>query len=306
MEFTEEYERCVQWQQVDIPAPNVESWVGEMASYIKAVDPYRHLVTTHFSHPDRGEGTLLRPEVDFATSNAYSAFDELRAHESRFDAANALAMFWAGNNSDPNRPPKILVNGFHVFKKPALVEEQGRHWMGVEEKRGVLIQNNSREQLDADLHAGLWGSMVQPLAGATGYWWWLHVHFDNRYDEYKALAKFMAGEDLRPQKGETALEPIFREIQGGNEPLHGRALKSNQRMYAWIYHPQTPLGGKVSEVSGGLMHISSLKPGMYTVEYWDTYKGALLRSEEMTMGEARVELKLPTVNRDLAIKVKPK
>ena len=80
-------------------------------------------------------------------------------------------------------------------------------------------------------------------------------------------------------------------------------------MYAWIYHPQTPLGGPVNEVSGGLMHVAKLKPGAYTVEYWDTYKGAQIRTEEVIVkegDEARIELKLPPVNRDLAIKMKPK
>ena len=316
MEFTEEYERHVPWGRPDDPAPNIENWVGEMAGCVKAIDPYRHLVTTHFSHPARGEGALQRPEIDFASSNAYSAFEELRTPDGLFDAAYALAAFWAGNvNADANlngRQPRQNwepVQGFHIFNKPALVEEQGRHWLGVETKRGALIQNNSRDQLDADLHAGLWGSMVQPLGGATGYWWWLHVHFDNRYSEYKALAKFMDGEDMRPLKGETPLEPVFRsEIQGGSEPLCGRAMKSNLRMFAWIYHPHTPLGLPVNEVSGGQMHITKLNPGTYTVEYWDTYKGAVMRADELTVKEEneRIELKLPPVNRDLAIKVKLK
>ena len=299
MEFTEEYERHVKWGQRDMPAPNIENWVEEMADFLKATDPYHHMVTTHFSHPERGENTLMQPGVDFATSNAYSAFDEIQRPDGAFDASYALAAFWGGNDH---------LEGFHIFKKPALVEEQGRHWIGVETRGGRMQENNTREQLDADLHAGLWGSMVQPLAGATGYWWWLHVHFDNRYDEYRALANFMKGEDMRPMKGESALEPVSRENieASGGQFLCGRALKSDLRMYAWIYHARTPLGGPVEEISGGAMHITKLKPGDYTIEYWDTYKGAISSTATLNVTDEnqRVELKLPNVNRDIAIKLK--
>ena len=297
MEFTEEYEPSVAWNRPDAPAQNIENWVRSMASYLKANDPYQHLVTTHFSHPNRGERTLMLPEVDFATSNAYSAFDELKPADGEFDAAFALNSFWAGFNG---------LRGFHIFNKPALVEEQGRHWMGVDEQRG--FENNSRDQLDADLHAGLWGSMVQPLAGATGYWWWLHIHFDNRYDDYKALAKFMDGEDMRPGKTEAPLETRFGAIGGASAPLVGRALRSDSRLYAWIYSPRTPLGGGDFTSSGGVMHVTKLKPGTYTVEYWDTYKGTVIESAELVVADenTRLELKIPEVHRDIALKLKPK
>ena len=90
MEFTEEYERHVKWNRTDEPAPNIEHWVEEMADFLKATDPYHHMVTTHFSHPERGEGTLKQPSVDFATSNAYSAFDEIHRPDGAFDASYAL------------------------------------------------------------------------------------------------------------------------------------------------------------------------------------------------------------------------
>ena len=83
-------------------------------------------------------------------------------------------------------------------------------------------------------------------------------------------------------------------------------MKSDLRMYAWIYHARTPLGGAVNEIDGGAMHITKLKPGEYTIEYWDTYKGAISSTATLTVKDEseRVELKLPNVNRDIAIKLK--
>ncbi len=301
IEFTEEYERSLNISRqgrtrllADLPAPNIENWHAEMASFLKSIDPNRHLVTTHFSHPERGESTLKVPEIDIATSNAYSAFEELAS--GACDASAALHDFWEGNEDG-------TVRGFHHFSKPSLVEEQGRHWMGVLE---TGRETNSKAELDADLHAGLWGSMVVPLGGATGYWWWLHIHFDNRYADYSALTKFMEGEDFRPIGDEPPMKTVFRSL--GKSMLLGRAMKSDRRMYVWIYHQKTPLGDEEpEEVSNATMNIGGLRPGKYRVEFWNTYTGELIGSQniEFTKDTKNVEVNLPAVKRDIALKIKP-
>lgn len=298
LEFTEEYEQCVKNDSKN--APNIDQWHREMSAFLRANDLNTHLITTHFSHPNRGESTFQLPEIEIATSNAYSAFEELnekRAFDAKaFDASAALSAFWSGNQD---------IRGFHIYDKPALVEEQGRHWMGGDKGHA----HNTKIQLDADLHAGLWGSMVQPLGGATGYWWWLHLHFDKGYSDYKALARFMHGEDMRPAAGETEFEPVFRRIEPFSGTLLGRALKSNRRVYAWIYHCKTPLGEATPDIIGGTIRISGLNPGRYKIEFWDTYTGEISEKREVTIPVDGVQskpllLELPVVKRDLAIKIK--
>ena len=274
----------LEWTEGDDESKN--RWHAEMATFLKNTDPNKHLVSTHFSHPNVGYSTLAVPELDVASSNAYSVFGELA--NGGCDASAALADYWAGNGQ---------LEGFHVFNKPALVEEQGRHFMG----------SNTAEQLNADLHAGLWGAMVQPLCGATGYWWWLHLHLDHHYGEYKALANFMEGEDMRPAKGETALEPFFGKVESEDDKLQGRELKSDRRAYLWIYHRETPLGGGAESVSGASLGIKHMQPGIYQVEFWDTYAGKLTGSQESRVKDGdSINLKLPVVKRDIAVKVKRK
>jgi hypothetical protein len=296
IEFTEEYVNCITFGRTlhdmphDPPAPHIEEWHQQMATFLKSIDPNRHLVSTHFSHPGRGESVLKVPAVDIATSNAYSAFDEfeLQGSNSRhplYDASMAVHDFWTGNER---------VKGFMRFKKPALIEEQGRHWMGVEDGH----EWNTKAQLDADLHAGLWGSAMVPLSGATGYWWWLHVHLDNRYGDYRALANYLAGEDFRPQPGEAPLEPGVRTVG---------EVRSDRRVYAWIVHPDTPLGkADIETISGAPLKVGNLLPGTYAVEFWDTYKGVVIERQnaEVTAAAKQLLIKLPPVYRDMALKVK--
>lgn len=291
VEWLEEYEPSI--SSPDRPAPNVEAWHTNVAAFLKALDPNRHLITTHFARPVRGAPVLALPALDYASSNAYSFFDELGS--GAYDAPAALADFWAGNTRG--------FKGFHIYGKPALVGEQGRHWLGG--------QYSTKLQLDADLHACLWSSVVQPLGGATGYWWWLHLHFDNRYGDYKAVAAFMQGEDMRPARNEALLQPTLLAVTSPESALRARALASDERMYVWVYHHLAPRGLSAPDVAGAVLKIGELKPGDYSVEFWDTDTGRPTEKREVTLKAdgaqaAAASIPLPAVKRDLALKIKPR
>ncbi|HHN45975.1 MAG TPA: DUF5060 domain-containing protein, partial [Planctomycetes bacterium] len=55
-------------------SPKTAAWHREMAAYLKEIDPYKHIVSTHFSHPHRGQDVWALKELDFIQSNAYSTF----------------------------------------------------------------------------------------------------------------------------------------------------------------------------------------------------------------------------------------
>jgi hypothetical protein len=303
LEWTDEYRLSIGMGR-DQAAPQIENWHSEMAAWLRACDHNRHPIATHFSHPIRGAGVFSVPEVEIATSNAYSAFDEIAGNT--LDASVALQSFWSGSAFG-----HAAWRGFRTYRKPALVLEQGRHWMGVDIRWGRKRAHNTRPQLDADLHAGLWGSLMQPLGGATGYWWWFHVFFDQRQGEYRALANFLEGEDLRAAPGEPLLEPSTVDVENDRDELRCRLRASDRRAYLWVYHREVvhELTG-LPAVRNAAVSIRGLRAGQYSIEFWDTHSGARIGAANGAVaadagGPGSLRISLPVVQGDLALKVKP-
>ncbi|NQT52769.1 DUF5060 domain-containing protein, partial [bacterium] len=284
MEFTKAY-----WNdagaagqlQGQTRSPPVSRWVGEMAAHLKSIDPFGHLVTTHFSHPWRGADVWERPELDFVQSNAYSGF----------------AVWHQVKGNTLFRPITRGIDHYYRdlmsrYGRPVLIAEYGGHWM-----------KNSARLLDAELHAGLWSSITSHLAGSTGYWWWLHVHYTDKYSHYAAATRFMAGEDRRGLD----LQPATFSAetpQGGI--LRCRALKSNTHATVWVYEPRvaTQLDG-IPPVDGAHVNLADMTPGAYAVEFWDTYTGKVTQRARVDTRGNTLRIELPTVQNDLALKVKP-
>jgi hypothetical protein len=283
MEFTKAY-----WNdagaagqlQGNTRCPRVSRWVGEMAAQLKRIDPFGHLVTTHFSHPWRGADVWERPELDFIQSNAYSGFavwKQVRGNELFSPITRGMDHYY----------DDLMKR----FDRPVLISEYGGHWM-----------RNPAAKLDAELHAGIWTSLTTHMAGCTGYWWWLHVHYTDKYSHYRAAVRYMAGEDRRGQSLSQATFPV-QTPRGGT--LQARALRSNTHAYVWVFHPRVArtLDG-IPAVEGASIAIPDMGRGTYAIEFWDTYAGKITERRRLDTQGNTLRIPLPTVQNDLALKIK--
>jgi hypothetical protein len=271
VEFTEEY-----WQYARhggrFFSPRVGEWHAEMARYIKALDPFNHLITTHVSHAWRGRDIWTRPEIELTQTNAYSAYPEL----GQVDVVRTLY--------------KVYHDKHKRYEKPTIIAEYGGHWM-----------KNSAAKLDAELHCGLWATAMMPYAGNTGFWWWLHVHFADKYDHYRALANFMRGEDRR---GLNLVQSNLL-VRSPGDVLEAVGLQNETRADAWVYHERMPR--KLTPrraIAGGRLRFTGLKDGTYSVEFWDTHRGARAGTATAEAMHGKLTLKLPVVKGDLALKLR--
>jgi hypothetical protein len=299
MDFTEDYQTNsfdLMTPAKDKPAPeSMTTWLQEMGEYMKDVDPGHHLIGTHVSHPQRGQNIQQVPVLDYVQSNAYSGFPWLA--NGSMNAVKALTSYYFGQGGQNH------FKGMHAFGKPVLICEQGGHWHGISKKYGNWTRN-TRESLDADLHCGLWAGALTPLAGQTGYWWWLHVHFDGGYTEFEALHNFMQGEDLRGQNFER--NTPYTEADG--KPLESLAFQNAKHGFAWFYDRTLPFQPVDTPYTGVKATLNDVEEGTFEIEYWDTHKGTILDRQTVaseanpTHDGYHLKISLPVFKGDVAVK----
>ena len=84
-----------------------------------------------------------------------------------------------------------------------------------------------------------------------------------------------------------------------------------------MYHSQSAVRTKgIPPINAATLRLKHLEPGSYKVEFWDTRKGIKVSEQDLElaqdptpsdpkeMGFAELEIKLPKIESDVALKVK--
>ena len=273
------------WSEVDlvgdsydfhrIPAaarPKVQ-WHRDMADHLDRIDPWDHLVTTHFSTTySRIRASLASiPGMDHITCDAY-----------KFGRSDIISLV----NS--------TARAFAYHGKPGMVTEYGGSPFG-----------SSVAGLRADLHAGLWATYMTHTAGTPLLWWFQFIDADDLYWNYKALAAYHKGEDRRGkdlESGRVSVAPV-------SSGLRGISLQDQQTAYVWVYSRRAmnamPRRDRAPLFENVVVSVSGLDPGEYHVEVWDCYKGGRITTLQRNVAGSTLVVPLPKFRIDVALKVKP-
>ncbi|HEY9489574.1 MAG TPA: cellulase family glycosylhydrolase [Chryseosolibacter sp.] len=122
----------------------ITSWHKEMASYLKTIDPYDHIVTSSVSHREI-KGLFSLDELDLNQMHIYKRTDKIPAGIKRYTEAH---------------------------KKPFSWGEFGYEWDWNKDF------NTMGEEFDFDYKRGLWYGMFSPTPILPMTWWW--EFFDER------------------------------------------------------------------------------------------------------------------------------
>lgn len=138
---------------------DVVAWHRDMARWLKAHDPYQHLVSTSLTGASDRPEYWTMPEMDFAVYHSYG----------EADPARYVAQLSAG-----------MVRR---YGKPVMIGEFGTDFR--------------RWTIEADpylrgFRQGLWGGMLGGSMGTSMSWWWESLHDDHVYPVYAALHDIMA------------------------------------------------------------------------------------------------------------------
>ncbi|MGD0565700.1 MAG: DUF5060 domain-containing protein [Candidatus Goldiibacteriota bacterium] len=137
-----------------------------MGNYLKAADPYKHLVTTSYANTLNWPTNVWNAGMQIVQQHNYGGVDMSGLAASLTSAIKGL---------NPG--------------KPFYLGEMGISTGGTSENTldptGIFIHNTN------------WGSFTAKAAGGGFPWWWdTYVHPLNLYYRWKGISSFVAGEDL--------------------------------------------------------------------------------------------------------------
>lgn len=254
--------------------PQVAEWHREMGGYLKQIDVYKHLTTTHWmlSYQRINAAIAQLPEVDVLTTDAYYQGG---------GTAQLLEMLRDGSRFAAQQ------------QKPLLITEYGGS-----------PHADSMGNLVKQAHLGLWTGFFNEAPSAPMFWWFALVDEKDLYGFYAALDRFSAGEDRR------GLTPALREIAG--KGITVSELRGPDRLLAWGFDASYYLADD-ENLSPALhrdlvFETAALPPGAYTVEVWDVAAGGPCASHPITVADTTspLQVAIPPFSRDFAVKILPR
>jgi hypothetical protein len=287
----------------------VVDWHREMSEFLKARDPFGHLVTT--SSDDSGSTGFAAiwqmSGIDLVQSHHYSQPPDLRDARIREFAAAAqqahgkpVLIAETGVSADSQRECNFDPEGF-------LSNEQ----IPVSER---TVANRDHLRAGTVLRNALWSAAVSQ-SGAMNWWWGCYMAEDARRNRrapdfplnarlFPALFSFWGGEDIAAG----ALRNAVITTQG---QVRAYGLQEPSRAYLWIRDSRDAYGtgwGPASlekrNTENASVELSDLTPGHHLVSFYSTGgNGDLLSEVELNAPDGRLSLALPPFQGDLAVKI---
>jgi len=253
--------------------PQVAEWHREMCAYLKQIDIYKHLSTTHWmlSYARINSAIASLPELDVLTTDAYYQGG---------GTAQLLEMLRGGNAFAT------------AMKKPLLITEYGGSPHA--DTMGNLIKQ---------AHLGIWTGFFNEAPASPMFWWFALVEEKGLYPLYSAMSNYTADEDRR------GLSPALRPLPG--KEIVVSELRSDERLLAWGFDAAYYLSEEENVLPATYTDLTletpALKPGSYALELWSVAEGrvAETRPVEVAKGQATLQIALPPFSRDFALKLKP-
>ena len=261
------------WNEVDLTEgyreAEVAAWHAEMADYLRRIDLWQHIITTHVClYWSFGDELWRLPQIEFIQADSYWKRRDVGMNEAFL--------------------PKMR------YHKPFMFIEYGP-------KTAELPVPESRWR--QEFRCGLWVSTMMPWSASAAFWYHEDWEKYRLYEYQRALRAFNQGEDRRGQN----LRVTRARVQPDNW-LDIQAMQNETRAYFYVYNYDNLGRGSPVEVgepiADGQVTLTDLEDGTYTVEFWDTLTGTISQQTTLEVTGGVATIALPPMSGDLAAKVK--
>lgn len=177
---------------------DITAWHQEMAEYLKATDPYHHIITTSISHRDI-EGMNDIKAMDLNQRHIYCAIPTIPATIRSLEAKH---------------------------QKPYVIGEQGYHW------DWSLNFNDYEAEFAHDYRHALWLGLFSPTPILPMSWWWEFFEEKGTSDYLSVVRKV---NDLILEAGTGEIEEIECQKQDETTAL---ALRAGDKLFVYLHNDE--------------------------------------------------------------------
>jgi hypothetical protein len=270
------------WNEMD-PGLPTDRFYAALGSYLRQVDPFRHLRTTSTWGPSPKD--CRHSDLDIADIHFYFRPSDKGRLEDEVDAVLERTR-WLRDQA-PNKPIHLGEFG--------LANEK---WQPTEE------MNRSKEIVD--FHNALWASSLSGACGTAMFWWWDRLDRHNPYAQYLPLSRFLV--DVPWTSGE--VKPAA--VSCSPAQVRGIGLQTRDRAWVWLFDrdgawQKTVVEGRTpSPITNAVVHVNGLPRASYQINWYDTREGNILRHQSASVEEGPLEIEAPVFTRDLGCTVRPR
>jgi len=268
------------WAEVNLAhAPNaaVVDWHSRASAVLGAADPYGRAVTSHWcgdwNSADRA--ICAQPTITYITIDAYHGTE------------TALPGLLCQSVRDPLAPGL----GLGTFGKPVIVTEFGG-------SPGACAP----ARLEAEHGCGPWVGLVSGHAASPMLWWVEWIDQGDRYGVYRAVSRFIAGEDLRGRDAAC----VAPTLAAKGTSMWCRAWRNGEQWLGYAIDPAWSVSGGEGRLwSDATLTLDGEVPaGDFTIAWWDAEIGAVLSTARITHAGGRPTFAVPNCQRHIAFKIR--
>ncbi len=285
------------WSEISLltsPPEELKAWHQQAAAHLHAIDPYRHPVTTHwhqdFTLVDRAIARL--PELDVVAIDAYHDPPAPPGRPPTRSLVDLLtASLYAPERPDPKSGWLRNLSGLGTLGKPLLVTEFGGQNMAC-----------APPQMEAEHASGPWAGLVLVYAGAPMLWWFEWLDQGGRFAPYRAVSRFIAGEDLRGKEANSVL--LAAASPAG--PLWCRAWARPGHLLGYVMDVVWGgAGGPGADHQAARVVVgNALAAGPVQVEWWNADTGDRIDTIDIQHPGGQLVLNPPAFRRHCAFKLR--
>jgi hypothetical protein len=249
---------------------DVVAWHRDMGRRLRAIDPFRHLISSSFTGGSERADLFALPEMDFAQFHSYN-----EKHPARMQAEKSARFY-------------------EKYGKPFFISEYGTDWKGWKPDTDPHFRA---------LHQAIWSGAFTGAAGTAMTWWWEHIHSANLYAHWSALSAFLEGTGI----GRAGMRPAHFENAEG--PVLPFGIATHDEALVWLLDracdwPEGAMEANPAPVTGSKVTLAGVDDGLWSVEWWDTLSGKRLAEAEATASGGTLRLQPPAFQADIAARLK--